>query len=96
MATFPVAVAVTVTIPAPVAIPVPATREAIVPEAPKAPAAAKKAPPAKAKAKEHPATARALLTAGPSLQMGFSSKPVGDLATNRFTGPAVKPLPVVR
>jgi len=87
---------VTVASIAPVAIPVPATREAIVPEAPKAPAAAKKAPPAKAKAKEHPATARALLTAGPSLQMGFSSKPVGDLATNRFTGPAVKPLPVVR
>ncbi|WP_245416141.1 DUF882 domain-containing protein [Microvirga sp. 17 mud 1-3] len=87
---------VTVASIAPVAIPVPATREAIVPEAPKAPAAAKKAPSAKARAKEHPATARALLTAGPSLQMGFSSKPVGDLATNRFTGPAVKPLPVVR
>lgn len=87
---------VTVASAAPVAIPVPATREAIVPGAPKAPAVAKKAPPAKAKAKEHPATARALLTAGPSLQMGFSSKPVGELATNRFTGPAVKPLPVVR
>jgi hypothetical protein len=28
--------------------------------------------------------------------MGFSDKPVGDLATSRFTGPAVKPLNVVR
>jgi hypothetical protein len=38
----------------------------------------------------------ALLSAEPSLGMGFSSKPPGDLATNRFTGPAVRPLPVVR
>ena len=38
----------------------------------------------------------ALMSAEPSLHMGFSSRPVGDLATNRFTGPAVKPLPVVR
>ena len=38
----------------------------------------------------------ALMAAEPSLHMGFSSKPMGDLATNRFTGPAVKPLPVVR
>ena len=38
----------------------------------------------------------ALMSAEPSLHMGFSSKPVGELATNRFTGPAVKPLPVVR
>lgn len=53
-----------------------------------------KAPPAQAKV---PATAlSALMSAQPSLHMGFSSKPVGDLATNRFTGPAVKPLPVVR
>jgi hypothetical protein len=36
------------------------------------------------------------MSAEPSLHMGFSSKPVGDLATNRFTGPAVKPLRVVR
>jgi hypothetical protein len=53
-----------------------------------------KAPPA---AKKPPTTAlSALMSAEPSLHMGFSSKPVGDLATNRFTGPAVKPLPVVR
>lgn len=38
----------------------------------------------------------ALMAAEPALHQGFSSKPVGDLATNRFTGPAVKPLPVVR
>jgi uncharacterized protein YcbK (DUF882 family) len=38
----------------------------------------------------------ALMSAEPSLHMGFSSKPVGELATNRFTGPAVKPLPVIR
>jgi hypothetical protein len=40
--------------------------------------------------------APALMTAAPSLAMGFSQKPMGDLATNRFTGPAVKPLPVLR
>lgn len=60
---------------------------------------AKPAPPAKVAdaAKSKPVTtARALMTAGPSLDMGFSSKPMGDLATNRFTGPAVKPLPIVR
>ena len=38
----------------------------------------------------------ALMAAEPSLSMGFSSKPMGDLATNRFTGPAVKPLPVTQ
>jgi uncharacterized protein YcbK (DUF882 family) len=58
-------------------------------------------PPAETKpAAEHkapPVTAlTALLSAEPSLGMGFSSKPMGDLATNKFTGPAVKPLPVVR
>jgi hypothetical protein len=48
-------------------------------------------------AKKPPVTAlSALMSAEPSLHMGFSSKPAGDLATNRFTGPAVKPLPVVR
>jgi hypothetical protein len=53
-----------------------------------------KVPPA---GKKVPATAlSALMAAEPSVHMGFSSKPVGDLATNRFTGPAVKPLPVVR
>jgi uncharacterized protein YcbK (DUF882 family) len=49
------------------------------------------------KAPQKPASAlSALMSAEPSLHMGFSSKPVGDLATNKFTGPAVKPLPVVR
>ncbi|MGO4523799.1 DUF882 domain-containing protein [Microvirga sp. 2MCAF35] len=71
---------------------------------PKVPAKAEKAKPAAAPeakaapaAKKPPATAlSALMSAEPSLHMGFSSKPAGDLATNKFTGPAVKPLPVVR
>ncbi|WP_414472004.1 DUF882 domain-containing protein [Microvirga sp. M2] len=50
-----------------------------------------------AKKPQKPATAlSALMSAEPSIAMGFSNKPVGDLATNKFTGPAVKPLPVVR
>ncbi|WP_404809956.1 DUF882 domain-containing protein [Microvirga lenta] len=58
------------------------------------PAAAEKPPQA---AKNPPVTAlSALLSAQPSLSMGFSDKPLGDLATNRFTGPAVKPLRVLR
>jgi len=40
--------------------------------------------------------AGALANSSSSPAMGFSSKPAGDLATNRFTGPAVKPLAVVR
>ena len=59
-----------------------------------------KSPPAKAppaRTAPQPVTAlSALMSAEPSIHMGFSDKPVGDLATNRFTGPAVKPLPVVR
>lgn len=51
----------------------------------------------KPSAPKKPATALStLMSAEPSLHMGFSNKPIGDLATNRFTGPAVKPLPVVR
>jgi uncharacterized protein YcbK (DUF882 family) len=65
---------------------------------------ARKKPSAAPEAKAPPAASHqtsatalsALMSAQPSLHMGFSSKPVGDLATNRFTGPAVKPLPVVR
>ncbi|MEZ0172113.1 DUF882 domain-containing protein [Microvirga sp. TS319] len=50
-----------------------------------------------AKKPQKPATAlSALMSAEPSVAMGFSNKPIGDLATNKFTGPAVKPLPVVR
>lgn len=33
---------------------------------------------------------------GPTLNLGFSSKPTGDLSPTRFTGPAVKPLPILR
>ncbi len=47
-------------------------------------------------AKKPPTALSALMSAEPSLHMGFSSKPTGDLATSRFTGPAVKPLNVVR
>jgi hypothetical protein len=36
------------------------------------------------------------MSAQPSLHMGFSGKPMADLSTNRFTGPAVKPLKIVR
>lgn len=54
---------------------------------------AKPAPPAKKPAMTE---LSALMSAEPSLHMGFSSKPAGDLATNRFTGAAVKPLNAVR
>lgn len=33
---------------------------------------------------------------GPALDLGFSAKPNGDLSVTSFTGPAVKPLPVLR
>jgi hypothetical protein len=32
--------------------------------------------------------------ASPNLAMGFSRQPSADLQPNRFTGPAVKPLPL--
>ncbi len=83
----------------PVDIPVTGSTGRDVPKAPKGktPVAIElKAPPAQNQ-KKLPATAlSALMSSEPSLHMGFSSKPLGDLATNRFTGPAVKPLPVVR
>jgi uncharacterized protein YcbK (DUF882 family) len=48
-------------------------------------------------ASKKPSTALStLMSAEPSLHMGFTNKPIGELATNKFTGPAVKPLPVVR
>jgi hypothetical protein len=34
--------------------------------------------------------------ASAGLQLGFSTKTQGELSPNRFTGPAVKPLPVLR
>lgn len=33
---------------------------------------------------------------GAGLKLGFSPRPVADLGANRFTGPAVKPLPILR
>lgn len=65
------------------------------PKAPAPKAPEPKAPPASAPRKASTSLST-LMSSEPSLHMGFSSKPVGDLATNRFTGPAVKPLPVVR
>ncbi|MBJ6126501.1 DUF882 domain-containing protein [Microvirga splendida] len=85
---------------APVDIPV--TTTGSTPRDPKVKPAAPeaKAVPAPARpqaAAKPPATAlSALMSAQPSLHMGFSNKPVGDLATNRFTGPAVKPLKTVQ
>ena len=81
----------------PVDIPVTGSTPKALPKAEKAkPASAPEAKAAPA-AKKPPATALStLMSAEPSLHMGFSNKPVGDLATNKFTGPAVKPLPVVR
>jgi hypothetical protein len=35
-------------------------------------------------------------TGGPTLALGFSSRPAGDLTAGRFSGPAVKALPVLR
>jgi hypothetical protein len=63
---------------------------------PQKPAAAPEAK-APSNAKKPPATALStLMSTEPSLHMGFTPKATGELATNRFSGPAVKPLPVVR
>ena len=55
---------------------------------------------APARGSEPAATAREATSAGARassvLAMGFSSSPMGDLTTGRFTGPAVKPLLVIR
>jgi uncharacterized protein YcbK (DUF882 family) len=81
----------------PVDIPVTGSTPKDLPKTAKAKPAPEPVAKASTAAKKPPATAlSALMSAEPSLHMGFSSKPVGDLATNRFTGPAVKPLNVVR
>jgi len=50
-----------------------------------------------ARAKPQPVAGTELVTAqGPALKLGFSSSPNGDLTPGRFTGPAVKALPVLR
>lgn len=77
----------------PVDIPVTGSTPKEVAKARPAAAPDAKAPPAP---KKPPTALSALMSAEPSLHMGFSSKPAGDLATNRFTGPAVKPLNVLR
>jgi hypothetical protein len=49
-----------------------------------------------ARARPQPITTASLVVAtGPVLSLGFSASPT-DLSTASFTGPAVKPLPVLR
>lgn len=42
------------------------------------------------------ASGGAMVPTGPTLNLGFSKAPTGDLTSTAFTGPAVKPLPVLR
>jgi uncharacterized protein YcbK (DUF882 family) len=52
---------------------------------------------ATARAKPAPVAPASLVAGpGPGLKLGFSQAPAGDLGSGRFTGPAVKPLPVMR
>jgi uncharacterized protein YcbK (DUF882 family) len=53
-------------------------------------------PIATSRAKPQPIVTSSLAGPGPALDLGFSSTPTGDLTTTAFTGPAVKPLPVLR
>jgi hypothetical protein len=53
-------------------------------------------PVATARAKPQPITTASLVVAtGPVLSLGFSARAT-DLSTASFTGPAVKPLPILR
>jgi uncharacterized protein YcbK (DUF882 family) len=53
--------------------------------------------PVPARTKAAPVSSGSLVTAaGTGLKLGFSTNPMSDLSPNRFTGPAVKPLPVIR
>ena len=55
------------------------------------------APVATAHTRAQPLDVASLLTADTAvLQVGFSTAPADDLPQNRFTGPAVKPLPILR
>ncbi|HEY8384544.1 MAG TPA: DUF882 domain-containing protein [Microvirga sp.] len=82
-------------------LPLPAAKPPLAAAAP-APitVAAASAPAVKSVAKDAPRDERAQLrdlfsaaaTFGGPATSGFSQKPLGDLATNRFTGPAVKPV----
>ncbi len=53
-------------------------------------------PPAAPNARPSAAASNAVLAGSPGLNLGFSSRPTGDLSAARFSGPAVKPLPVLR
>jgi uncharacterized protein YcbK (DUF882 family) len=93
--------------PAPVPVtPAPPVAVARIPEPPKAekppqriPASATAVIPPAASGKPKnatPETASMVTAASSGLHLGFSPQPLGDLSPNRFTGPAVKPLPVLR
>ena len=63
------------------------------------PAAAQPAPVATSRATPRPIPrggSSLLADLGPALNLRFSSAPTGDLVATAFTGPAVKPLPVLR
>jgi hypothetical protein len=47
---------------------------------------------ARAKAQPSAPSSGLVAQASSNLAMGFTAQPIGDLATDRFTGPAVKPL----
>jgi uncharacterized protein YcbK (DUF882 family) len=87
---------ITVAAASPVEIPVPTAPAVKAPPKEDKPAPVAQSKPAPSPKKTPPSALSALLSSEPSLTTGFSSKPMGDLATNRFTGPAVKPLPVTR
>jgi uncharacterized protein YcbK (DUF882 family) len=53
-------------------------------------------PTARAKSQPVAPGGNVVATLGPALNLGFSSNPNGDLNAARFTGPAVKPVPVLR
>jgi hypothetical protein len=87
---------ITVAAASPVEIPVPTAPAIKAAQKYEKPAAVAPSKPAPEPRKAPPSALSTLLSAEPSLTTGFTSKPMGDLATNRFTGPAVKPLPVTR
>jgi hypothetical protein len=63
------------------------------------PPPARPAPVTTARARPQPipaASGSVVADLGPALNLGFSSMPTGDLTVTAFTGPAVKPLPVLR
>ena len=61
------------------------------------PSPASRAKVATSRTKPQPVAAGELLAdMGPTLNLRLASNPTNDLSASRFTGPAVKPLPVLR